>query len=117
MKIINKEKISLAVCELDMGFAKGVLRVLAFTVADNGDIRIQKDTYIDSSVQVEGEKIIAIDKQDLSVHEMGIIQGKFSDKVVPRSNLSLDNSIKAFFLLGSNGIIPASDQAFTAKVG
>lgn len=121
IRSINKiitPKTALVVANVNRGGAKGLCRALALTINQNGEVQIQKDIDIGwGTIELKKDKIIVTGEQDTGVHAMSLQNGNFVDKVLSRSQMSKEGSIKAKFILGSNKVIASSNSTISVKVG
>ena len=118
LNVVKDLNNALVVTEFNQGGAKGTSHILALTLTSDGNVRLQKDLTIgigsveqkDGSIWVDGEL-------SEGMHELTLENGKFLDRVTSRSKMVTETAVKLYFLLGSRGVVPASNSTVTVKVG
>ncbi|PKM42053.1 MAG: hypothetical protein CVV03_10640 [Firmicutes bacterium HGW-Firmicutes-8] len=118
LNTIETPSIALAVADFNLGGPKGPSQVMAITIDSSGDVRLQKDIDLGmGSVELKNNCIEIVGEEDVGKHELRIENGKFVDKQTPRSKMINPEAVKLYFLLGSSGVVPASNPNMILKVG
>lgn len=112
---VQSEKAALAVFEFNLGGAKGISRTMAFVLSKD-DVRLHKDLIAGATTVETADETITITSEE-GKYILSLNNNEFAAQKMPLSEMTEPGAVEAHFLLGSEGVVAASNPVITVSVG